>query len=89
MRRGKLLAIGIAMLLLTIVMPTVTAYVYNGARWSYSQADWRFSTDFPDEYETAVSNAANTWNNAGSVFSFDYDWWRPLIKWTGKTLEKV
>lgn len=81
MRSGKLLASGIATLFLLsgLAMPVV-AYTYNGARWSYSQADWRFSTDFPDEYETAVSNAANTWSNAGSVFSFDYDWWETVNK---------
>lgn len=78
LRKG--LKIGATALVLMVLLPLASAYNYNGARWSYSQADWRFSTDFPSSYQTAVRNAANTWTNAPSVFSFDYDWWELVNK---------
>lgn len=93
LRKG--LKIGAIALMLMVLLPLVSAYNYNGARWSYSQMDWRFSTDFPSGYQTAVRNAANTWTNAPSVFSFDYDWWELVNKvdWedlgTGGTLART
>jgi len=79
MKSKKSLRIGMMVLLIVIAMPIVAAS-YDGYKWSYSQADWRFSTDFPSGYQSAVSNAATTWNNAPSVFSFDYDWWELVNK---------
>jgi len=74
----KKLNLGTVVLMIFIVGYTSAitfAYDYDGKRWSNAQAEWRFSTDFPSGYKTAVKNAADTWSNAGSAFNFDYDWY--------------
>lgn len=72
------------LLVATVLFSTANAYVYNGYKWPFGSADWRFSTDFPDNYEQSILNAANTWNNAGSSFRFNYQWWEVTSKvdWT-------
>lgn len=87
--RNKKLSTTFKKLVLTLVIAVtmlqiVDAYVYNGYKWSSGVAEWRFSTDFPDNYEQSVRNAANTWSNAGSSFRFSYVWWEITSKvdWT-------
>ena len=63
-------ALIVVVALLVFLVPTVNAYTYNGYKWTFGTADWRFSSDFPDGYEQSVKNAANTWSNAGSAFTF-------------------
>lgn len=78
--RNKKLGITFKKLVLTLIvvaamLQIVNAYVYTGESWPYGEAEWRFSTNFPDNYKQSVQNAANTWNNAGSSFRFSYVWW--------------
>lgn len=72
------------LIVVVALIPIVDAYSYNGYKWTFGTADWRFSSDFPDGYEQSVKNAANTWSNAGSSFTFNYDSWEITSKvdWT-------
>jgi len=72
------------LIVVTALLPIVDAYTYNGYKWDSGTANWRFSIDFPDGYEQSVKNAANTWSNAGSSFTFNYRWWElsNKVDWT-------
>ncbi|MCX9011101.1 MAG: matrixin family metalloprotease [Candidatus Methanoperedens sp.] len=65
----------LTLIVVAAMLQIVNAYVYTGYKWPWGSADWRFSTNFPDSYKQSVQNAANTWNNAGSSFRFNYQWY--------------
>ncbi len=73
--KASLTCLLLAMLVAAMFIPAVDAYVYNGYKWTSGSASWRFSTTFPSGYQQSVQNAASTWNNAGSSFSFNYIWY--------------
>lgn len=81
---GKIFRLTVLLIVLTALFPVAHAYEYNDCKWTSGTADWRFSTDFPSGYKQCVRDAADTWSDAGSSFSFNYDSWEVTSKvdWT-------
>jgi hypothetical protein len=73
MKHGKRLLIG--MLLLTVFLVNITApvsaYTYSGYKWNTNYVGYQKDSSIPSSWSSVISAAANTWNNAGSTFSFN------------------
>jgi len=65
---------GIGMLLFTIFLANMaaptSAYSYSGYKWQSGSAYYAIDSTVPSSWSTAISNAKNAWNNAGSSFRF-------------------
>lgn len=74
MKNGKKSLIGILLLTLFLVNMTApaSAYVYNGAYWYNGIAPVQKGTSIPSSWSTALTAAANTWNNVGTNFYFSW-----------------
>jgi len=74
MQSGALIATMLIILLLFASTP-VSAYSYSGYKWSGTSASYTWDSSTPSDWHSPVNNAANTWNNAGSLFRFSESSW--------------